>query len=332
MRNGEKRRFPAGPRATCAARRRATPRRGASGRHRHPVRQAWPPGGTRADRLSRNRPSQTAPGRAATGGDIAAASRATSSPDPIRPAGSSRTPASVAGLGSAASDATESVGGGYGAPAMVCSRAASTRALHWPLGQHGEAFRPQRHCLSQTGRHLPVIVGALPRRRGGRGDQRGGRGTVAVAVAPQQPQARAECRRVDIRRILDPRQARGRHGRAQHRRGHCQQRAQDAQAGGLDQRCDARHSCGAAASQRTDQHGFCLVGGVVSEQQVQDAFARADFGQDAKPGLPRAFRQGRAAGQAPDRQDACRDASRGEELGGLRRLGRGLLPQSMIDD
>ena len=184
------------------------------------------PGGHPASAPRRNRPSQTAPGCAGTGGAMAAASRTASNSVPSRPADNSRTPAKVAGRGAAARAETDRVAGGNGAPAIVCNNAARTGGCERLPRQQSEALWPHRDTFCQTGSDCASPARAQPAGSHGGRNQGGGRRAGAVAVAPQQAQARTQRRRIVVRGVLDPCHADRPQRRAQSRRRHRQQRTQ----------------------------------------------------------------------------------------------------------
>ncbi len=129
------------------------------------------PDGTRVSAPRRKRPSQMAPGCAGIGDAMPAGSRTASRPVPSRPAGTSRMPARVAGLGAAARTETARVAGGNGAPAIVCTNAARTPgAIGCPDSMAKPSGRNATHSasveatrLSCSARRWPDAVAAATR-------------------------------------------------------------------------------------------------------------------------------------------------------------------------
>ncbi len=120
---------------------------------------------------------------------MAAGSRISSQPSPSRPAASRRVPASVAGFSLFASEATDRVGGGNGAPAITCITAASACGVSPDAGQQGEAFGPQhdsvRPILTRSRNPARTVRAPtpLPRQPARRSRSRHHRGPAATCAA-----------------------------------------------------------------------------------------------------------------------------------------------------
>ena len=172
---------PAGSQAASAARPPAAEKAGAAGSHPHLARRAWQLSEVEVG-TSRKRPSQTTPGRAGTGGAIAAASRAMISPGPetARRTAAERPPASPVGAPPPVPSPTARRG-------ETARRRSSGSALRARLVRSARVQAMQ----SLPGAARPILPArrqrrfrSCPRATGRRGsrDQRGGGCPNAVAI------------------------------------------------------------------------------------------------------------------------------------------------------
>ncbi len=281
------------------------------------------------------------PARAGTGGAMAAASRTAAEPGPSRPAGSRRTPASVAGRGAAASAATDGSGRRKrraGDRLQQRRERAAARAAR--RDSTAKPFRPQRrHVPPGPAATVRVPLGPLPAdaaaaatsARGRRARRRRGRGAAgaAAAAAPSDRHSR----------VLDPGHAGGSQRRAQPCRRDRQQRTQDAQPAAVSTSgaMPAMPAGPLPPSARISTR-LRLVARVVAEQQMQDARRRAGGVQHGEPGGARPLGQRRAPRQtrrssaawpqcrsAPSRATVCRRLA-----AGLRAATRGRRPAPAV--
>ena len=322
MRHGEKRCAAAGPPARSAARRRASGENRRSRAASSPSAPSVAPGGQpcRGTEAKPPVPDGARPrrNRRRHGGSLAHDQQS----GPSRPAGNSRTPASVAGRGAAARAATDRVAGGNGAPAIVCSSAASAARLR--AAAPISTAKPSGRSTACSAR--PARRSAGPARRAV-GRRRAAAATRAAVAGPSPSRSRRSRRRrgrsavaIGVRRVLDPCHAGGDQRRAQPRRRHRQQRAQHTQPRRLHQRRHAGQTGRAAAAERADQQRLGLIAGVVPEQQVQDARLGAGSLQRREPCRRAPAPQAPDRGQARDRQHLRRDAARAKPRRRCRRL------------
>ena len=190
-------------------------------------------------------------------------------PAPSRPAAAGGRRPSVAGLGAAARAATARVGGGNGAPAIVCTNAASACGATAAPTAGRSPLAAARHMPPELRRHA-ILPGPPARRtpqprqpaRSSRRQHLRGHAATGAAAAAALP--------ISIGRVLDPCHAdRTIRSRAI---APAAPPAADAesQVCRLDKRRHAGHAGWAAAAERADQHGLCLVARVVSQQQMQN--------------------------------------------------------------
>jgi len=118
--------------------------------------------------------------------------------------------------------------------------------------------------------------------------------TNAALVAAQQTQARPQGRRTLVRGIFDPLDALGGQRGPEPRGWERQERAHQAKPGQLCKWEHSGHANRATVGERSYQHGFRLIRGMMPQHQVQDTCFPAGRLEHPKSRYSRPFSQGGA--------------------------------------
>ena len=153
-----------------------------------------------------------------------------------------------------------------------------------------------------------------------------------IAIGTEGAQARAQRAEIGVGRVVFPADACCGQRGAQPRRRDEQQRAQQADGRRLVEHGHAGQPRWSTGRERPHDHCLRLVGGMMAEQQVQDAGVAAGIEKRGVAGRPRPFGKGRAGGEPGQRQDARIDAPFGQPRRDRRCLLPGLRPQAMVHD
>ncbi len=111
-----------------------------------------------------------------------------------------------------------------------------------------------------------------------------------------------------------------------------EERAEQAEVGGLAEDGHAGETVGRAVGQGADHQGLGLIGCVMAEKEVEDAGVAAGGGEGVVAGVSGAFGEGGSGGQAGQGEDAAGDVQGGEAVGDGLGLGGGFGADAVVHD